>query len=209
MNDQDFERFLKLIVIISFRYNVICGLNPNELEDAYSRITQLCNNANEYRYDKIINSLKNIYPTHAQFVAAFKAKIFVVKKSRLVIYYILKSLETGLIDTDPAKAELNCTIEHIVPTNPAEGQWSAFDQNALESFASRIGNLLQLEELFNRDIGNREFKDKKPIYAKSIYRLTREVAEKNRDWTVSHIESRLDDMAKQASNLWKIEPLEK
>ncbi|MCX8501371.1 MAG: DUF262 domain-containing HNH endonuclease family protein [Alphaproteobacteria bacterium] len=209
MGDQEFERFLKLIVIVSFRYNVICGLNPNDLEKVYGQIRELCNRQSDNRTTEILSFLKSIYPTHDQFVAAFKEKIFTVKNNRPLVHYILKSLDDNRIDTEPAKAEEHCTIEHIVPTHPAEGQWTAFDQSDLEYFSSRIGNLLQLEELFNRDIGNREFLDKKAIYAKSKYRLTREVAEKNSDWTVSHIEWRLNEMAKHASQLWKIEQLEK
>ncbi len=37
LSERDFSSLLTKIVIISFRYNVICGKNPNELENVYNK----------------------------------------------------------------------------------------------------------------------------------------------------------------------------
>ena len=36
LDSHDFEKLMKSIVIVSFRYSVICSLNPNELETVYN-----------------------------------------------------------------------------------------------------------------------------------------------------------------------------
>ena len=208
MDDPEFEKFLRLIVIISFRYNIICGLNPNDLEAVYSSISQLLYSSGDHSFDRIRAILRPVYPTKEQFKAAFKNKRFAAKSNQPLVHYILKSIDSQSLETNPAKDEFHSTIEHILPLNPKESEWVDFTADDIESYSLRIGNLLQLEASLNRDIGNSEFAAKTIVYGKSKYRSTQEIASYP-NWSIQAIEARLDHMADQANHIWRIEQLEK
>jgi len=72
LDKEEFIKLLKATVIISFRYNIIGGLNPNEQEEAYNSLALKINK------DKIFatKDLERIYVNDDNFVSDFSAKQF-------------------------------------------------------------------------------------------------------------------------------------
>jgi hypothetical protein len=48
LSNEDFERVLCDAIVVSFRYNVICGKNPNDIEKVFNDIAIKISNENQY-----------------------------------------------------------------------------------------------------------------------------------------------------------------
>jgi hypothetical protein len=71
----------------------------------------------------------------------------------------------------------NNDIEHICPMNPSGEALAEFGEKADEHVASKIGNLVLVEQAINRLLGNRAYSYKKTIYPQSQFLLVRCQAE--------------------------------
>ena len=90
LSEKDFEKLTKACAIVSFRYNVIGGLNPNEQEDAYNVIALSINNTKKFN----IVDLKSIYVPDENFVNSFSNKTFKsTTRNHKIVKYIFSKLE--------------------------------------------------------------------------------------------------------------------
>ena len=69
---KDFDALLSKIVIISFRYNIICGKNPNEQEVLYNKLALDIELNKTYNINDLLNS--GIYVKDAEFEQTFTYK---------------------------------------------------------------------------------------------------------------------------------------
>lgn len=65
LTEQDFKRVLKACSIISFRYNIIGGLNPNEQENVYNAAALSIRKIKQFN----LGDLRSIYPEDENFQA--------------------------------------------------------------------------------------------------------------------------------------------
>lgn len=79
-------------------------------------------------------------------------------------------------------------IEHILPANPSESALNEFGEGDLDALTPMLGNLVLAEESINRSLGNRPYSEKRPVYAKSQYLLTRSLAERVSIGTATRID---------------------
>ncbi|MEE1253384.1 MAG: DUF262 domain-containing HNH endonuclease family protein [Bacteroidales bacterium] len=197
---KDFEKILNYIIIIGFRYSIICGKNPNEIEKVYNRI------ANEiYQTKKFEKSqIEEVYVKDEEFLSSFNYKDFNNTKNNKIIKYILakyeKSKEGGISIT---LSDEQYTIEHILPQNPNE-EWGENNYN-FDSLIYRLGNLCLLERKMNNDISNSPYDRKAKIYKNSNIKTTKEIPEQYSMWEASSINQRQQKIGKFAANYWKIE----
>ncbi len=197
---KDFEKILNYIIIIGFRYSIICGKNPNEIEKVYNRI------ANEiYQTKKFEKSqLEEVYVKDEEFLSSFNYKDFNNTKNNKIIKYILakyeKSKEGGISIT---LSDEQYTIEHILPQNPNE-EWGENNYN-FDSLIYRLGNLCLLERKMNNDISNNPYDRKAKIYKNSNIKTTKEIPEQYSTWEASSINQRQQKIGKFAANYWKID----
>lgn len=64
-----------------------------------------------------------------------------------------------------------------------------------------------LETKANRELGNRPFDEKRPVYAQSVLDLTRRIAKDNSEWTLDRLAERQRWMARQATGIWRVAQL--
>lgn len=74
LDSQEFTKLLRLCVAISFRYNVISGLNPNLLEDVYHRAAIKVTSERLASASNIFTELKSVYIDDERFKANFALK---------------------------------------------------------------------------------------------------------------------------------------
>lgn len=206
--DGDMETLMRACVIISFRYNVIAGLQASEQERTYGAVAEKISKGDLAGLPAILTALKPIYIGDPQFKAAFVEKVIRTTNTRnkRVVRYLLCALEkqTGGNDHDTDSDSFN--IEHILPQNPSEG-WNQFRDEDTEIIAYRIGNMTLMQTGANRDAGNASFTEKRPAYAVSLFEITKKVATDNADWTPERLSARQTWMANQASSIWRIAQL--
>lgn len=195
---EQFLRILKDSIVISFRYSVICGKNPNEVERVYNDVAMQI--TNEKRY--LREALKKIYVEDTEFNAAFETKIFPENsKNNKIIKFILGNIERYRGGRTFDIENETDTIEHIYPQNPND-EW---DDDNMDSFTYRLGNLCLLEKSLNKGIANQSFDVKKEAYKVSSFVTTASIAEHYSEWNQNNIHARQKQMSKCAISIWKID----
>lgn len=196
---KEFDALLSKIVIISFRYNIICGKNPNEQEVLYNKLALDIELNKTYNINDLLNS--GIYVKDAEFEQTFTYKEFVYNsRNNQIAKYILCKLEKfeyGLtVDRDET------TLGHILPDNPDES-WE-WDDSAIQQYKYRLGNMVLLEKGKNSDLGNASYLEKKDVYSKSSIPSTKKIGDTVNEWSESIITTRQQKMAKIAKGIWQI-----
>jgi len=204
----DFASLLRSCVIISFRYNVIGSQPSNEQERIYYAVAQKITNGEITAANAALEALKPIYPHDDAFKTAFAEKIICTTNSRnlRVVRYILCALEKQVSGNDHDFESASFNVEHVLPQNP-ENDWEAFSDEEVDAMVYRLGNMALLNKKNNKDLGNCRFADKKPVFAESLFELTRKIAEENADWTPERIAVRQKALAKLAITVWRVAQL--
>ncbi|MCY4514401.1 MAG: DUF262 domain-containing HNH endonuclease family protein [Candidatus Tectomicrobia bacterium] len=201
---EDFIRLLKLVSTISFRYTIVSGLNTNDLEPVYHRAAKSVSDGEATSPAAIFQRLRPIYVSDEKMRQDFSQLDINTKGKKRLAKYILARLEQHASsrpcdpDTDPG------TVEHILPENPVEEWEETYPSDKWDSDVYRLGNLTLLEASNNRDIGNKPYDRKRPIYAQSHYHLTQEIPKiAPEQWTPELVNERQVQLAKVAAQVWK------
>lgn len=208
LNDADMERLLRACVIISFRYNVIAGLQAHEQERTYGTVAERISKRELTTLPGMFAALKPIYIGDPSFKAAFAEKIIKTSNTRnkRIVRYILCALEKQLTGTALDFDSDSFNLQHILPENPEKG-WEAFSDDDVEALVYRLANLTLLSRGANKDIGNAPYTTKKPVFAASTFGITQKIAEDNADWTPERLTARQHWMANQATAIWRMDQL--
>ncbi len=208
LNDSTFETVLRACVMISFRYNVIGSFPTNEQERVYNAAAEKVFSRELSDPSQILHAMSQVYPSDVTFRAAFADKVMRTTQSRnkRVVRYILCKLEERLTQTPLDFDSDQFNLEHVLPEHPESG-WESFSNETDDSLTFRLGNLTLLPKGTNRDIGNKPYVVKRPIYEQSQFGITRMIAEDNADWTPERLANRQNWMANQATSIWRIEQL--
>lgn len=203
LSKDDFDRVLRACCIISFRYNVICNFHTGEQEKVYSDIAYNIAEGKLISAKDILEKLKAVYPQDDIFKAAFADKELstIGARNKKVARYILFRLEKHLSNNDHDFESDKYSLEHILPESPGP-EWSEYDESRDARFIYRLGNYTLLTKNENNDIGNEGFENKKKVYQKSVFYITKKVAEDNDDWNPERITNRQQTMAKWATSVW-------
>ncbi|HOK99507.1 MAG TPA: HNH endonuclease family protein, partial [Bacteroidales bacterium] len=196
---QYFEDALRIVRALTFRYNVIGKLNPNRLEEAYNNVAIKVYNGEILTPQAIQQELNNVYIDDEIFKNSFSTIYFNTDKQRdkKLVRYILLSIENKNFHKDYHLFDTNATIEHIFPEN-----YDNTAEKMSEVLISRLGNLALLEASLNRECSNKSFNEKKEIYLKSQYEMTRKLAEKT-EWNADEIKNRQEQLARIATSIWR------
>ncbi len=203
-----FTRVLNAISVISFRYNVICSLPPQDQEGLYSSVAIKIENGEIDTYTKVIHALKEIYPDDDHFKGAFASKQLKTTNNRnqKVVQYILKKLEEHISGTPIDLSTNRFNVEHVLPQKVTSG-WSEFSDIKHSQSVYRLANMVLLEKSINQSIGNEGFSSKKSGLAESTVTIANYIGENYDEWTPSIIDTRQRYLANQAKSIWKINDL--
>ena len=201
-----FQKFLRAITILSFRYNVICGRQSKDQERIYNQIAQEISSSAIENVNEALIKLRPIYPEDREFQAAFEEKALrtTSHRNKKVMRFILFQLEEHLSSNAFEIESSRYTIEHIFPENPSDDDWRQFTEQQQEGFTHRLGNMTILEANYNRDLGRSGYDKKRLAYEKSCFAITRNLADQYDQWTMEKIRANQRWMAKQATAIWRV-----
>lgn len=201
-----FERILRAVAVISFRYNVICNLQTHEQERLYNGIARKVSDSAYAHPNEVVSALGAVYPDDRQFKAAFSEKEMRTTNSRnkKVVRYILFEIERQRSGRSFDVESATYSLEHILPERAGE-DWSHIDEPRQERLLYRLGNMTPLEASRNREVGNTGYEAKREAYRNSDFLLTRAVAEHYDTWDEQKIDARQQQMANVASAVWRVE----
>lgn len=208
LNVGDFTALLKIIVNISFRYNVIGTMQAGEQERVYSDVAARLSAGAIADLASTVEALRPVYLGDAGFKAAFASKELKTTQSRnnRIMRYILCNLERQAGGGDHDRDSATFTVEHILPQNPEEG-WDQFSEIETDANIYRIGNMALLETTLNRDIGNAAYDFKRTAFESSMFETTKKIAVDNSDWTPQRVNARQNAMARIAISIWRVAQL--
>ena len=200
-----FDRILRAVSVISFRYNVICNMQTHDQERLYNDIAQKVSNG-DYNVSNTVSALNPVYPQDAIFKTAFSSKELRTTNSRnkKVVRYILFELEKQIGGSSFDIESATYSLEHVLPENPSD-DWSWIDESKQNRLIYRLGNMTPLEANKNRIVGNSGYESKRHTYQQSDFEITRRIAEQYDQWREEKIDSRQKKMADVASSIWRVE----
>ena len=197
------ERLLRIIVVITFRYNIVGKLNPNDLEKVYNRAAIKMSKKEISNLESIFRELKPIYVSDDNFTSNFRYLVINTRRNKKLAKYILVNFENYLSNTGYSYDDGEITIEHILPENPSTEWFDNFSSDEVENYIYRVGNLTLLESSKNREAQNKPFYEKKKIYKTSKFKLTNMI--NYDDWSKETIVKRQIFLADLAKKIWRID----
>lgn len=200
LSKDEFLKLLKAAVIISFRYNIIGGLNPNEQEEVYNSIALKINLDKKYS----LKDLEKIYVDDENFLTDFSSKQFKnTTRNHRIVKYIFSKIEWFKNQNEIGWDSDIFTIEHILPENGDEN-WIEFSEEEFNRSIYKLGNLTLLEKKINRDAGIKSYIEKKIFYNDSKCKLTNVIPSHYDSWNEDKISMRQKQLAKDAKSIWRI-----
>jgi len=201
LSNEQFAKLVKYCSVISFRYNIIGWLNPNEQEDTYNSIALKIHGKKSFD----VSDLQEIYVSDDSFVNDFSTKQFKnTSRNHKIVKYIYSKIEKYKFNYDINVENDSYTIEHVLPES-ADENWGEFSNEEVNRSIYRLGNLTILEKRLNRDAGIVRYDAKKQIYSQSNCSITKAIPEEYTSWNEDKISARQKQLAKDAKSIWKIQ----
>lgn len=203
-SDQEFDKTLKVISILSFRYNVIGSRQANRMEELYNTVSQKIYNNTTTTAQGVFNDLRELYISDADFRNDFSTiELYSYGRSKKLARYILFELENNMMQGGDRDYELDpATIEHILPENAGANWDQEFPQIIQLRYIYRLGNYTLLEDHLNRDCETLPFDQKKPFYVRSQYEMAKAI--NYNEWNPTVLDTRQNDLARKATSIWRI-----
>lgn len=199
-----FKKLVKICSVISFRYNIIGGLNPNAQEDVYNSVARKITNGNSFN----AKDFQSIYVSDGNFENDFSTKEFrSLGRNHKIVKYILSKLEQYQLKNEIDPESDFFTIEHILPEN-ADENWGDFSAEEIRRSVFRLGNLTLLESKLNKLAAQLPYSRKAEIFLQSNSLLTRAIPDYYHTWNEAKIATRQKEFARHAKAIWKIQEIE-
>ena len=200
---ENFRKLAKICSVISFRYNIIGGLNPNAQEDVYN--TGALKISSNKRFE--VADFQSIYVSDLNFENDFSTKEFKnTTRNHKIVKYILSKIEVYQHKNEIDPESDLFTIEHILPEN-ADDTWGNFTFEEINRSVYRMGNLTLLERKLNREAGQKGYVEKIVLFAQSNSELTKTLPDNFNTWNEDKLAARQRELAKHAKAIWKIQEL--
>jgi hypothetical protein len=199
-----FKAQLRDAVAICFRYNVIAKRNAKDMERAFNKAAMQVSKGELKNPSEVFQQiLKNIYIPDADFQNDFSTHSINTNKDKKLVRYVLFKLERQMEGGGAYDFETNeGTIEHILPENFSPDWEPFFTEEQHEQNVFAIGNLTILEPKANRELGQKPYSEKLPIYQRSQYKISVEI--NAYEWIPKSIKERQNNLAKKAKNIWRV-----
>ncbi|MFY8011411.1 MAG: DUF262 domain-containing protein [Saprospiraceae bacterium] len=200
---ENFKKLAKICSVISFRYNIIGGLNPNAQEDVYNTVALKISSNKRFE----VADFQTIYVSDLNFENDFSTKEFRnTTRNHKIVKYILSKIEVYQHKNEIDPESDLFTIEHILPEN-ADDTWGNFTFEEINRSVYRMGNLTLLERKLNREAGQKGYVEKKVLFAQSNSELTKTLPDNFNTWNEDKLAARQRELAKHAKAIWKIQEL--
>jgi uncharacterized protein DUF262/uncharacterized protein DUF1524 len=203
-SEKEVEKAFQFCVSLSARLMIAGSTRTGTVEEGIAAAAHKIYAGNVIDAAGMKGELRSLTPTDGVFAAAFENASV---SSRKLARYYLRSMELAAKSEPepwhiPNDDQTVINLEHVLPERP-EGNWPQFTDEQVKLYWKRIGNLCLLRASDNSTAKSAGFATKRPIFAKSPYLLTKQIAEAT-DWTWEEIVGRQKTLAKIAIKAWPI-----
>lgn len=189
---------------------VIIGLPPGKTKNVFVKVLKNLDDNNVI--ESVKNSLKSETKQSRLPLMSEVEEDFMIKpiysNNSSATKYILYKIEFIINSKNYTTTILydNLTIEHILPETEYSRLPECWQENFdLESYERRVhtlGNLTLITQQMNSSIGNICFDNKKDVYEKDTFNLTKDIAKNYDDWTEDNIKERGEFLLKYIKEIW-------
>ncbi len=199
----EYDRLMRLVSVISFRYTIVGTRQTNIMEDLYNKASLKIFSGIINNTAQVFGELKSLYVSDKDFKNDFSSlTVYSYGRGKKLSRYILFEIENHIQPGDRDFEYDPATIEHILPEN-APTEWDQFFAAAIqESFVYRLGNYTLLEDHLNNECGNSVLSMKKESYSKSQYTMPKRILVT--EWNPTTLELRQQEMAAWATACWRV-----
>jgi hypothetical protein len=197
------DKAFKLFVSWSVRF-LIFGGRGGMLDTQYSIRAREVGTGQITTARELREAMRTYVPSDREFEVAFATAR--VSRVYLARYYLraLENTAKQLLQPEYVANEsvADITLEHVMPLTTGD-DWDV-DDDLAEATQKFLGNMVLLRASQNRELANMSFDEKKSVYRRSGYELTKQVAEYEK-WTPDEIKSRQARLAALAVKTWSLD----
>ncbi len=205
LEEADYARLLKLLVVVLFRYSAVSGLNTNSLELVFHNAAKGLLGGRIRDPAGVFQVLRPIYLDDVRFEQDFaRLAPDLSGHGKKLVRYILARLESDASgrpcdpDADPG------TVENVLPENPGAAWEADFPRETWERSVQSRGQPHVVEPALNRRVGNADFATKVEVYRSSAYALSLQLPDTAGEaWTPARLDARQAQMARRVIHLWR------
>lgn len=203
LSDQEFDRLMRLLSVIAFRYNVVGDRQTNVMEDLYNRVCKKISSGEYTSTQQVFQDLKQVYVNDVDFRSDFSTmEVSSYGRGKKLTRYILFELENHLANSDRDFEDDPATIEHILPEHAPE-VWNQFFPQIIQSaYVYRIGNYTLLEDDKNSECSTLLIEEKKSVYTTSQYEMPKRIT--SPEWNPNILDNRQSQMGAWATACWRV-----
>lgn len=182
-----FRSLVRLVGICLFRFSAVGNRRNNTIEATVSRLATGISACSVTRESEIQSALQPLYPQDEQFCQEFSLWAPQGTKKELIRMVLAR-----LQGVDGSESNRLLNLEHLLPKSSQQRQWT-----------SRLGNLVLIEEKWNRKAGEKSFVEKREVLRNS--KFFPEDLLSYPAWGPEQIEARQQMMANLAVKLWSFD----
>lgn len=194
---EDLSVVLRQIIFVSLRRSV-SDRNPNELEKLYSKYSYQIRQEGNSKVDEFLLKLKDFDITDEQFEASLVVANLSAKTAKFILTRLEEAEHTGEMRLHPRDLE----IEHIMPGVPENIDDWGVTAEVHKTWLETLGNKTLIGPSFNKEVSNKAFSKKRPVYEKSEIKMTKELAKEHANWSIEVIQERTKALTNKLNKLY-------
>lgn len=205
-NSRIFYSVLRMITVFSFRYSIIMGMGPGNIERNFSEAALYVRNNTNCSASDVFKRIQHLYPSDEDFYDAFKEKEITQSS---IARYILRKINDKLEEGSGLVVNKNSfamNLEHVMPQNIKDKEWMQHGEDSeVTDYIHRLGNMTLLSTGINRKVANSSFNEKLIEYRKTTPLKISEGIFDKEEWTLTNIDNRQIQLAKIAKCIWRVD----
>ena len=214
----DFADVARWLLVFVTRYSIIANQDSAGMEDLLFKLARNVRNtvrdpytepqqpARKAESRRAAIYIKGQLVTNAPDNDAVKKAVEGLIMDSAAAKYVLSRLARYMQDSTRATTLGETNLEHIYPQNPSPDIYGReAGQEIMEPLTWHLGNLTIFGTRANRKAGNKDFPTKRPRYAASTIKMTKELAAKYDHWDAETIKERAKSFAGLVVEVWNFD----
>jgi len=202
MSSREIEHAMKYIESFVVR-RAFNSKVSRDLNQVFARIAKKLIEMNGMKGKNLAKLLKNEkWPTDDHFKSCFVSSP-IYTTAPATARFALENIERYKSADKELQLDKSIQIEHVFPQDAQANNWDSCVISGLKKNLHVMGNLTLTA--YNPKLGNNGYTEKKAVYKKSPYWLTKSIV-KYDEWTATEIELRGDSLLKVAMQIWPYSP---
>ena len=205
MSSKEIEHAMKYIESFVVR-RAFNSKVSRDLNQVFARIAKRLIEMNGKKGKNLAKLLKNEkWPADDHFKSCFVSSPIYTTAPKTA-RFALESIERYKSAHKELQFDKSIEIEHVFPQDARADDWDSYSLSGLKKNLHVMGNLTLTA--YNPKLGNHGYSEKKKIFKKSPYWLTRSIV-KYDEWTAKEIERRGESLLRVAMQIWPCSPSDK